>query len=265
MGARLRIVFRVMVGATAGVALLAALSVWPQRGGAQSASALIGRLDGVQPIAAYIAPVGAGGRPGDRQLAAWALAAWSQAAGGGLQFRFTDEQRARVRLYWVTEEDGLYGEMRPIIVTDPAAEQAAGRANGESAAKGQRGAAVFVRPEIAGLGEEMEQRAARDPLFRDTIVYLTCLHELGHAMGLEHTAGFADIMYFFGYGGDIGRYFGRYRERLTLRDDIAKNSGLSPADISRIRALYPAGVASSPASSPAAAPVSSRASLNNLR
>ena len=57
-------------------------------------------------------------------------------------------------------------------------------------------------------------RARLDALFRDTIVYLTCLHELGHALGLAHTADFADVMYFFGFGGDITEFFGRYRRTL---------------------------------------------------
>lgn len=46
-------------------------------------------------------------------------------------------------------------------------------------------------------------------------------------------------MYFFGYGGDIAAYFGRYRERLRLRDDIASTTGLSSSDTRVIRSLYP--------------------------
>jgi hypothetical protein len=65
------------------------------------------------------------------------------------------------------------------------------------------------------------------------------VHELGHALGLAHTAEFADIMYFFGYGGDIPRFFGRYRDQLGSRGDIAAHTGLSEADISRVKALYP--------------------------
>jgi hypothetical protein len=65
-------------------------------------------------------------------------------------------------------------------------------------------------------------------------------HEIGHALGLPHTAEFADIMYFFGYGGDIPAFFNRYRTRLKNRGDIATTSGLSPADIARVRTLYPA-------------------------
>ena len=65
-------------------------------------------------------------------------------------------------------------------------------------------------------------------------MYLTCLHELGHALGLSHTAAYADIMYAFGYGGDIPAFFGRYRYALKTRDDIAKVSGLGPVSIERV-------------------------------
>ena len=67
-------------------------------------------------------------------------------------------------------------------------------------------------------------------------MYLTCLHESGHALGLSHTDQFADIMYYFGYGGDINEYFGRYRRKLSTREDIRKNSGLSAADMRRLLA-----------------------------
>jgi len=78
-----------------------------------------------------------------------------------------------------------------------------------------------------------------DPLLRDTIVYLTCLHETGHALGLQHTAAFADIMYSFQFGGDIPEYFGRYRRLLTVRSDIRKHAGMSADDRKRIVQLYP--------------------------
>ena len=73
-----------------------------------------------------------------------------------------------------------------------------------------------------------------DRLLRDAIVYLTCLHESGHALGLSHTKAFADIMYSFQYGGDIDEYFGRYRRKLQTRADIAKNSGMSAEDRARL-------------------------------
>ena len=98
---------------------------------------------------------------------------------------------------------------------------------------------VFVRPQTEGLGPDIARLAGQDSLFRDTVVYLTCLHELGHSLGLGHTSNFDDIMYFFGHGGDIPLYFSRYYGRLTTRDDIQRQSALSPDDVRRLRELYP--------------------------
>src|SRR5262249_31957210 len=130
------------------------------------------------------------------------------------------EDQAEVRVFWVPAGEGRYGEMRAFQA-------------------GQlRGAAVFIRPDTTALAPPIANAARQDPLMRETVVYLTCLHELGHALGLEHTAAFADIMYFFGYGGDIPNFFNRYRLQLHTRSDIAMTSGLSASDISRVRALY---------------------------
>jgi hypothetical protein len=104
--------------------------------------------------------------------------------------------------------------------------------------RGRRGAAVYIRPDTDALGGDIARLARIDSLMRDTVVYLTCVHELGHALGMPHTADFRDIMYFFGYGGDIPAFFNRYRTRLTRREDIAGVSGLSAADIARVVALY---------------------------
>ena len=161
-----------------------------------------------------------GYRPADRQLALWALVAWQKIIGGGLALESATESRALIRLYWAEPNESQYGEMRPLTVD------------------GRRGAAVYIRPDVNALGPDIARRAASDALFRDTIVYLTCLHELGHAFGLSHTADFSDIMYFFGYGGDIVEYFSRYRRQLRSRSDIARVSGLSAADIKRLRTLY---------------------------
>lgn len=103
---------------------------------------------------------------------------------------------------------------------------------------GRRGAAVYIRPDVDALGEGIARLARTDPLLRDSIVYLTCLHELGHALGLMHTSDFRDIMYSFGYGGDIVEYFERYRRQLRTRNDIAAIAGVSDADVRRLRAMY---------------------------
>jgi hypothetical protein len=160
-------------------------------------------------------------RPADAELALWALESWQRATGGILTFvPSADEDSALVRVYWAPAAGGQYGEMRALDVD------------------GRRGAAVFIRPDTDALGDEIATRAKFDPLFRDTIVYLTCLHELGHALGLMHTADFADVMYFFGFGGDIGEYFGRYRRLLHERTDIRAASGLSAGDRRQLQVLY---------------------------
>jgi hypothetical protein len=159
-------------------------------------------------------------RPADRQLAQWALDAWQRAAGSALRLTPTPEASARVRLYWAGPQSGQYGEMRSLLVD------------------GRVGAAVYIRPDTESLGPDIHALATADPLFRDTVVYLTCVHELGHAFGLEHTSDFRDIMYSFQYGGDFVEYFSRYRRQLKSRDDIARVSGMSAADIAKVRTLY---------------------------
>jgi len=160
-------------------------------------------------------------RRSDRDLATWALQAWERSIDGRLRFEPSSENEALIRVYWVTPDTGLYGEMQPLTVN------------------GRRGAAVYVRTDTDVGGEKIAQLARTDPLFRDSVVYLTCLHEIGHALGLTHTNNIADIMYFFGFGGDIPGFFNRYRMRIADRNNIAEISGLSTNDINRIRTLYP--------------------------
>jgi hypothetical protein len=79
-----------------------------------------------------------------------------------------------------------------------------------------------------------------DPLTRGIVVYLTALHELGHALGLEHTRNFDDIMYLFRQPGDGPRYFGNYRRLLQTADDIGtpRATGLSMNDVKALTDLY---------------------------
>ena len=156
----------------------------------------------------------------DVQLAEWALRAWQAASNGNLRLDKTEQlSRANIRVHWADSEQGQYGETRAFV------------------ADGLRGAEVYVRPDLRAMGADIFAAASQDGLMRETIVYLTCLHETGHALGLSHTADFADIMYSFQFGGDINEYFGRYRRKLDMRGDIAKYSGMSEQDRMRLRTI----------------------------
>jgi hypothetical protein len=146
----------------------------------------------------------------DTDLARWAFEAWQRESAGRIVFRQSaTQQHARLTVHWATGAS-LYGETRPVTVD------------------GRQGAEIYILPDANSSG-------SRDPLLRDTIVFLTFVHETGHALGLRHTADFEDIMYSFQFGGDIAAYFDRYRRLLVARTDIALHSGLSDGDRGALR------------------------------
>jgi hypothetical protein len=155
-----------------------------------------------------------GAPPGADVLVARALTTWTRAAAGRFVLRPTlARNSAAVRIRFA-DASGIYGETAPRI--DPAT--------------GMIDAATVL---IARTEE-------RDSVRQQTVIYLTALHELGHALGLPHTQEFDDIMYAFSRPDDGERYFGRYRRLLRSVDDIgtARATGLSRGDITALEALY---------------------------
>jgi len=85
----------------------------------------------------------------DPELAAWALEAWQKASGGAIEVsRSSDPRHARIRIFWATAEQGLYGEARPVLVD------------------GQRGAEVYVRPAPFRTGDDKLLRDAIAPMMK---------------------------------------------------------------------------------------------------
>jgi hypothetical protein len=163
-----------------------------------------------------------GCRTSDPQLADWAFESWARASNGLLDWvRVKDPAKARLRVRWATVREGQFGETRRIRLGDRTVTN------------------LYVLTDVKQLGPDIERIALSDSLYRDSIIYLTCVHEAGHALGLTHTTAFEDIMYSFASGGSIRDYFGRFRKLLNEREDIRKQSPITRRDQNRLLAILP--------------------------
>ena len=152
--------------------------------------------------------------PGAEALVERAITTWSRAASGRITLEKSSMRDAAAIRVRFAQADGIYGEAAPRI----------DRTTGLISS-----AEVAIANELAG-----------DALQQRIVIYLTALHELGHAIGLPHTNAFDDIMYSFRRPDDGERYFGAYRRRLRSAEDIGSDraTGLSPADLTALRSLY---------------------------
>ena len=163
-------------------------------------------------IRVWVDPAGA--PAGGDRLVERAMKTWTDAAQGRFRLeRTASKDGAGVRVHFFTR-DWRYGmtrarpDPRTGLITD---------------------AEVVVAADADG-----------DALDHRIVIYLTALHELGHALGLSHSADINNIMYLFRQEGDGERFFGAYRKRLRSADDIgsAVATGLSAEDVRILRSLY---------------------------
>jgi hypothetical protein len=154
--------------------------------------------------------------PPDRvEMVRRAARSWSRASGGVL--RFVEEAEfpsSGIRIRFVRDDEN-FGEAAPHV------DRRSGR---------------IVRADVVLVMEP-----PGDGLQKQLVVYLSALHELGHALGLRHAEEFGSIMYAFRGPADPARFFQGYRNKLRSAQDIGSEaaSGLTPRDIRALRRLYP--------------------------
>jgi hypothetical protein len=145
-----------------------------------------------------------------------AMKTWSDASDGRVSLvRANSRNEAAIRIFFV-QSDTNYGEASPRV--DPST-------------------GFIARADVA-----INAAVPDDPMDAHIVVYLTALHELGHALGLVHSDTFSAIMYRFRRADDGARYFGAYKRKVSSLDQVGQPAanGLDLEDIKALRSLYAA-------------------------
>jgi hypothetical protein len=154
--------------------------------------------------------------PGAAMLVTRAMKNWTDASNGQLTLvPASSRAGASIRVFFVSS-DSVYGEAAPRV--DP------------------------VTGFIAQADVAINNAVPDSPLDAAIVLYLTALHELGHAIGLPHSDTFSAIMYRFRRPDDGARYFGAYGKRVRSIDDVggARATGVDAEDAAALRSLYAA-------------------------